>query len=192
MHGYFLQIDESRMGKSMGNFLRVQTLIDRGYDPMAYRFFCLSANYRAKLNFTWEGMDGAATSLDRLRSSVYEWGEPGLVDEAYVEKFADQVNDDLNMPRALAVVWELVKSELPPSAKKATILVFDRVLGLRLGEWQPAEEIIPGEILAMVEQRQFARKEKRWKDADTLRERVTGAGFEIEDTPEGPRVKRKK
>lgn len=192
MHGYFLQIDEARMGKSVGNFLRVQTAIDRGYDPMAYRFFCLSAHYRAKLNFTWEGLDGAATSLDRLRTAVYEWGEPGLVDEAYVEKFAEPVNDDLNMPRALAVVWDLVKSDLPASSKKATILVFDRVLGLRLGEWRPAEETIPADILALVEQRQLARKEKRWKDADTLRDQVAGAGYEVEDTPQGSRVKKRK
>jgi len=192
MHGYFLLIDESRMGKSAGNFLRLQTLIDRGYDPLAWRYFCLNAHYRAKLNFNWEGLDGAARSLDRLRTAVYEWGQPGVVDEGYLEKFTEMVNDDLNMPRAMAVVWDLVRSDLPASTKKATVLVFDKVLGLRLEEWQPEEEVIPQEILDLVEKRQQARAEKRWQEADALRQQVVAAGYEIEDTPQGPRVRRAK
>jgi cysteinyl-tRNA synthetase len=123
---------------------------------------------------------------------VYEWGEAGTVDENYVEQFVQQINDDLNMPRALAVTWDLARSQLPASTKKATILIFDRVLGLRLAEWQPPEEIIPEEITSLVEQRSLARKEKRWADADSLRQQVSDAGFEIEDTPLGPKVKVKK
>lgn len=189
MHAYFLQIDEGKMSKSKGEFLRVQTLIDNGYDPLAYRFFCLSALYRAKLSFNWESMDGAAKALDRLRNAVIEWGEAGTIDQEYVAKFTEQVNDDLNMPRAVAVVWDLVRSGLPAATKKATILVFDRVLGLRLGEWQPPKEEAPVHILELVQQRQQARAEKRWIDADSLRQQVLEAGYEIEDTPQGPRVK---
>ena len=192
MHGYFLQIDEARMGKSVGNFLRIQTLMDKGYDPLVWRMFCLSAHYRAKLNFTWESVEGAAVSLERLRNAVYEWGDAGVVDDAYIDKFIETVNDDLNMPRAMALTWELVKSDLPASTKKATILFFDQVLGLRLGEWEPKEDIIPDEILAIVQQRQQARQEKRWKDSDALRDQVSAAGYEIEDTPQGPRVKSKR
>jgi cysteinyl-tRNA synthetase len=96
------------------------------------------------------------------------------------------------MPRALAVVWELVKDGLSPSIKKATLLQFDRVLGLRLAEWQPEEAIIPPEIVALVEEREKARNAKRWKDADSLREQVKHAGYEIEDTPKGPRVSSRK
>lgn len=192
IHGYFLQIDESKMAKSAGEFLRVQSLIDRGYDPLAYRLFCLGAHYRTKLNFTWEGMDGASVSLDRLRNMVYEWGEPGTVDEDYLENFTNQINDDLNMPRALAVTWDLARSDLSAATKKATILVFDQVLGLRLAEWQPKEEVIPEEIVKLVEERTLARKEKRWADADNVRQQVLDAGYEIEDTPQGPRIKSKK
>jgi cysteinyl-tRNA synthetase len=192
LHGFFLQIDEGKMAKSAGEFLRVQTLIDRKYDPLAYRFFCLNAHYRAKLNFTWEGLDSAAKSLDRLRSAVHEWGAAGDPDQGYVDQFMAQVNDDLNMPRALAVVWDLVKSDLPAGVRKATVLQFDRVLGLGLAEWQPVVEEIPSGILDMVLQRQAARLEKRWADADRLRQEVTQAGYEIEDTPQGPRVKSRK
>src|SRR5574341_328049 len=90
MHGYFLQMQSDepedaddgfkRMGKSEGNFLRLQTLIDRGYDPLVWRFFCLSAKYRHKLNFNWQALDGAATALNRLRMAAYEWGSPGEID----------------------------------------------------------------------------------------------------------------
>ena len=191
MHGYFLQIDRARMGKSVGNFLRVQTLIDEGYDPLAYRFMCLGAHYRSRLSFTWEGLDGAQTALNRLRAAVYGWGEPGTVDEDYVDKFAEYVSEDLNMPRVLALTWDLVKSDLPDATKKATVLFFDQVMGLRLAEWEPVEEVIPDDIMALVEQRTVARKEKRWQDADALRDQVTDAGYEIEDTPQGPRVRKR-
>jgi cysteinyl-tRNA synthetase len=188
LHGYFLQLNEARMAKSAGDFLRLKTLIDRGTDPLAYRFFCLSASYRTKLNFNWESLDGAESALNRLRTAVYDWGQPGNVDEDYMDRFNDHINDDLNMPRALALTWELVKSDLPPSTKKATILEFDRVLGLRLAEWEPVEEEIPAEILELAEKRQQARAEKRWADADALRDEITAAGYMIEDTPEGPRI----
>jgi cysteinyl-tRNA synthetase len=189
LHGTFLQIDEAKMSKSTGEFLRLQTLIDQGIDPLAYRFFCLGAHYRAKLNFTWESLEGAATALGRLRTAVHSWGEPGARDEEFVERFAAQANDDLNMPRAVAVVWELVRSDLPPATKKATLLQLDQVLGLRLGEWQPVEQSIPADILALAAQRQQARTEKRWLDADALRDQIKDAGYELEDTPQGPRVR---
>ncbi len=192
MHGYFLQLDEAKMAKAAGTFLRVQTLIERGIDPLAYRFFCLGAHYRSKLNFTWESLQGAATALDRLRTAAHEWGAPGTPDETFVGKFFEQVNDDLNMPRALAVTWELVKSDLPNVTKKATLLHFDNIFGLKLAEWKPVETVVPEAILALVEQRQQARKEKRWKDADALRGQVHAAGYEIEDTPQGPRVRQRK
>jgi cysteinyl-tRNA synthetase len=192
MHGYFLQIDEERMGKSVGNFLRIQTLIDRGFDPLAWRYFCLNAHYRSKLSFSWDGVEGANVSLDRLRNSAYEWGIPDSPDHLFIDRFTEAVNDDLNMPRALAVTWEVVKSDLPPGVKKATILVFDQVLGLGLDTWVPKEEEVPEEIIALVVARQVARSEKRWKDADALRDQVIEAGYEIEDTPQGPKVKRKK
>ncbi len=191
LHGTFLQIDEAKMSKSSGEFLRLQSLLDRNIDPLVYRFFCLGAHYRAKLNFTWEGLDGAATALNRLRTAVHSWGDPGTPDPEYVERFTAQINDDLNMPRALAVLWDLVRSDLEPATKKATVLLFDQVFGLGLAEWQPEESAVPAEILALAEQRQQARAEKRWQDADRLRDQIKAAGYELEDTPQGPRVRAK-
>ena len=189
MHGHFLLFEQAKMAKSAGDFLRTETLIDQGYDPLAYRYFCMGAHYRAKLSFTWEALGAAATALQRLRATSHDWGQPGEADLTYIDRFKEQINEDLNMPRALAVVWELVKDDLPRATKKATLLQFDRVLGLRLGEWQPEEAVIPPEIMALVEDREKARAAKKWKDADALREEVRQAGYEIEDTPKGPKIK---
>lgn len=191
LHGYFLQLGEEKMAKSAGGFIRVATLVEKGYDPLVYRYFNFSAIYRAKLNFTWEAMDSAAVALNRLRTTMYEWGEPGTVDSSLLDKFTEAINDDLNMPRALAVVWELVRSDLPVTARKATLLKMDEVLGLDLTNWKPREEEIPAEVMTLVESRTLARKEKRWADADAIRNQVFTLGYEIEDTPSGPKVKKK-
>jgi cysteinyl-tRNA synthetase len=191
LHGYFLQFSDAKMSKSAGDFLRLQTLINEGYEPSAYRYYCLNSLYRAKLNFSWEGMDAATTSLHRLRQTVYEWGTPGAPDESFLDRFRAQINDDLNMPRALALAWELVKSALPKPTKKATLLFFDQVFGLRLAEWQPAAQTIPDEIYQLAQQRQAARVAKNWAEADRLREQMAAAGYEVQDTPEGPKVNTK-
>src|SRR5574340_498223 len=114
------------MSKSSGDFLRVETLVEKGYDPLAYRLFCLSASYRQKLNFSWEGLDAAAKSLDRLRAISFELGEPSAADEGYLERFTEMINDDLNLPRAVALTWELVRADLPAAVRKATLLKLDR------------------------------------------------------------------
>ncbi len=189
LHGYFLQLDDAKMAKSAGDFLRLQTLIDRGYDPVAYRWFCLNAHYRAKLTFTWDSLDGAATALNRLRVMSHDWGTPGTIDEDFADRFAEHINADLNTPRAIALAWELARSDLPASTKKATLLHFDRVFGLNLAKWQPSEEAMPEAISSLMQQRDQARAQKRWKDADALREQIVAAGYEIEDTPQGARVR---
>ncbi len=191
LHGYFWQMGGARMAKSAGGFLRLQDLTDRGYDPLAYRFFCLNASYRARLSFDWDSLDQAAAALDRLRKSAYSWGEAGKADQAYLDQFTECINDDLNLPRALALTWELARSDLSPAVKKATLLAFDQVLGLGLETWAPKEEEVPPEIEALVQQRQAARREKRWQAADALRNQILAAGFTVEDTPTGPQLHKK-
>ena len=194
MHGYFLQLGDEKMTKSGGGFIRLETLIERGYDPLVYRFFCLNALYRAKLNFTWEAIDAAATSLERLRKAVNEWqpASSSEVDTGFIGQFETAINDDLNMPRAVAVTWDLVRSNLDPGVKKSTIAVFDQVLGLKLMEWEPLVEEVSDEVLRLMEQRTQARKEKRWTDADAIRGQITALGYDVEDTPLGPKIKTRK
>jgi cysteinyl-tRNA synthetase len=191
LHGYFLQTEGERMAKSAGDFLRLQTLVDRGYDPLSYRYYCLNAHYRSRLTFTWEALDGAATALGRLRHHLFSWGVAGEPDEGLLAQFREAVNDDLNTPRALALAWEVARGTLPAATKKATILAFDDVLGLGLATWAPEEAAIPAAVLALVKARDEARMAQRWAEADRLRADVEALGYELQDTPTETAVRRK-
>lgn len=185
IHGYFLQVDDAKMAKSSGGFLRLASLLDHGYDPLAYRYLCLTAHYRSHLSFSWESLDGAETALNKLRNLCFKWGDPGHVDDDFVDRFTLCINEDLNTSKALALTWDLVRSQLSPAIKKATLLHFDNVFGLQLSDWSPKVVEIPEDVLALVEKRNIARSEKRWADADGLRDQVLDLGFEIEDTSNG-------
>ncbi|MGK5026490.1 cysteine--tRNA ligase [Janthinobacterium sp. RB2R34] len=191
LHGAFLKTQDAKMSKSSGDFLRLQSLVGQGVDPLAYRYLCLGAHYRSSLNFSDEALLAAASGLARLRNCVHGLGEAqGDADAAWLAKFAAPLKDDLNYPRALAVLWELLKSDLVDGVKKATILQFDAALGLDLANWQPAVVAVPQQVQQWMAQREVARKERRWLDADGLRALVRGAGYDIEDTQAGPLVRR--
>ena len=188
MHGYFLQLDDARMSKSSGEFLTLDVLIERGFDPLVYRYFCLNGHYRSQMTFSWESLEAARTSLNRLYETAYGWGEPGDPDAKMVERFFESLNDDLGMPRAMAVLWELVRSGLDDRVKKATLLKFDEILGLEIVDWTPEEVAVPEEVTTLLRAREAARNQKNWVRADELRDEIIALGFLLDDTPEGTRV----
>ena len=188
MHGYFLQLDDARMSKSSGEFLTLDVLIERGFDPLVYRYFCLNGHYRSQMTFSWESLEAARTSLNRLYETAYGWGEPGDPDAKMVERFFESLNDDLGMPRAMAVLWELVRSGLDDRVKKATLLKFDEILGLEIVDWKPEEVAVPEEVTTLLRAREAARNQKNWGRADELRDEIIALGFLLDDTPEGTRV----
>lgn len=193
VHGEFLQINEGRMGKSEGNLIRLQTLLEKGYNPLEYRYFTFTAHYRQKLNFSWEALDAAAVALKNLNEAAASMGEPKIGCAEYEQRFMDAVNDDLNLPQALSVVWELVKSHYPMSAKKASLLKFDNILGLNLAQAVSAKidlRDLPDEIRELVERRERLRAQKKFAETDELRTLLQTKGYLIEDTPEGQIVKR--
>lgn len=192
MHGYFLLANDAKMAKSAGEFLRVQALVDRGYDPLAFRYLCLTGHYRSQLNFTWDALDAAATGLSRMCSGFHALpGEPAAADEGLVARFTAQVNDDLNLPRALAVAWETLRGDLPGPVKRATLARFDQVFGLGLEAWRPKEEAVPADIDALARERLAARKAKNWAEADRLRALLRDQGWDMEDRADGYTVKRR-
>jgi cysteinyl-tRNA synthetase len=195
MHGYFLLLADAKMAKSAGEFLRVQSLVDRGYDPLAYRYLCLTGHYRGQLNFTWDALDAAATALDRVRNAIYALRtdpatRPAGPDAALTARFTDEINDDLNLPRALAVAWETLRGDLPGPVRLATLLAFDRVFGLRLATWEPPVEAVPDAVTALAEARAAARAAKNWVEADRLRGEIHAAGWEMEDRAGGYALKK--
>ena len=193
MHGYFLIANDAKMAKSSGDFLRVATLVDRGYDPLAFRYLCLTGHYRTQLNFTFEALDAAQTGLDRMRQGFHALSATPKAspDAALIERFTDQVNDDLNLPRALAVAWETLRGTLPAPTKRATLLRFDEVLGLGLADWRPQAVEAPGEVRALAEARAAARKARDFAEADRLRGALAELGWEMEDGAQGYTLKQR-
>lgn len=191
LHTGFLNIDSKRMGKSNGNFKTLRGMIESGISPMAFRFWVLMAHYRSPMNWNQEALEGANTALKRLYKLYIELGdEIGKPNTEYQKRFKTFIEDDLDTPRALSLLWDLVKDDTVSHAdKKATILDFDKVLGLNFENIKEAEKIsIPEEIIKLAEEREEARKNKDFKKSDELREKINSLGYEIKDSSEGPQI----
>lgn len=188
MHNEHVDFGGVKMAKSDGNFLKLSSITERGITPLAYRFWLLMAHYRTKMNFNWEALEGAETALKRLYGLYLGLGkEIGHVHKEYQNKFKEYIGDDLDTPRALALLWDVVKDEnMSNGDKKATILDFDKVLGL--GFENLKEEIIPKEVKKLAEEREQARTNKDFKKSDELRDKIISLGYDIKDTPQGPSI----
>jgi len=184
LHGEFLILDKERMAKSIGNIITLKDLKEQGYDPLDYRYFLLGAHYRTPLTFSWDALEAGQNAFKKLKREFLSWQQvDGQVLETWEEKFHQAINDDLNMPQALAVMWDLVKSKEKNADKRETLLKFDLVLGLKLKDLNP--EAIPTEIKELAEKRLEARKQKDFELADSYRKEIQVLGWEIEDTEDG-------
>jgi cysteinyl-tRNA synthetase len=196
MHGEFLVLKENeKMAKSGENFLTVATLIERGYDPLDYRYFCLTAHYRKPLMFSWEALTGAQQAFTSLKNKLLIYRElddrgDQLKKAKYLQQFMDAIADDINVPQALAVLWDaLGDSALGGGDKYSLALQFDAVFGLQLQN--VGTEVIPEEIMQLVQEREAVRKAKNWKESDSLRDKISALGYEVRDTPTGSVVRPK-
>ncbi len=187
-HVEFLLVDGQKMGKSLGNSYLLDDIIKKGFDPLAFRFFLLGAHYRQKQNFTWEALSAAQSALEKIRRIVREWDAPqgGCMD--FETEFMAAVHDDLNMPRALAVVWKMIDSENATAEKSATILKMNAILGLGLDAYVARPVTVPADIEELIRQRADARTRKDWAEADRLRDVITALGWSIEDTTQGQKL----
>ena len=188
VHTGFLNIDSKKMSKSLGNFKTIRGMLESGILPMAFRLWVLMSHYRSPINFSEEALHGAQTALKRLYGLYLDLGEEiGRVSQKYQGEFKKFVEDDLDTPKAVALLWDLLKEKgLPDADKKATILDFDKVLGLGFGNLK--EEVVPAEILKLATEREQARRDKDFKKSDGLRSKINSLGYEIKDTPEGQKV----
>ena len=203
MHCEYLQVDGGKMSKSLGNTYTISQLQEKGISPLAFKLFCFTAHYRNKLNFTFEGAYGAQKALERLYDS-YVKNVNGADDveedviKEYEEKFLSYINDDMNMPGAMSVVWDIARNT-KKSAKFANLLLkFDEVLGLDMKNAekylvkfkQNDSEELPAEIKKLVEERKNARAEKNWAKSDEIRDKIISLGYSIKDTKDGIIVKK--
>jgi len=175
-----------KMSKSLGNFVTAQELVEKGYDPLAMRYLILTSHYRKGLNFTWESLGASQIALSKLRSLVAQLrpfdSAQGFAGQAkeYREKFTTALNDDLNTPQALAVLWEMLKSNIPSPDKYDLALSFDEVLGLELSK-SPKKVEIPEEIKKLIAKRSILRKEGKFEEADEIRKQIERKGFNTQD-----------
>jgi len=194
MHGAFLIIaGGKKMAKSEGNFLTLDNaFIKAGIHPLVYRFAAFQTHYRKPMEYGDESVQAARNGLIHLQNQVRQITTAGrkpehMISDEHKAKFLTAVNDDLNMPRAMAAVQELLKSKISDGQKYATILDFDRVLGLDLGQLdQPAQ--LPSKVQELVEARQKARENKEWEASDRLRDEIQDLGYMVQDTPDGMKV----
>jgi cysteinyl-tRNA synthetase len=195
LHGEFLDLKGEKMSKSAGGFIRLQDLVDQGFEPMAYRFMTYQAHYGRKLNFSEEGLAAAAAGLKRLHETFAALpAEDGVAaDDAALARFRGALRDDLNAPQAVAAVWEVTRNEaLDPKVRRATLLAMNAVLPLGLEAVPPAmDDGPPAEVLALLDQRNAARKARDFQAADRLRDEIGARGYEIRDSAQGSTVVRK-
>lgn len=189
VHGEHLLVDGKKMSKSLNNFYRLKDLENRGFDPLSYRYLVLSAHYRDKLNFTWESLQASQHALNHLREEIRLWEQPKIGCAQFEQRFAQAANNDLNMPQAVAVMWELVRSEYPTSSKAASILKMDKILGLDLDKYLGKSLEIPEEVKKLLDEREKAREGKDFERSDQLRDEIKRLGYEIEDSAQGSKVK---
>jgi cysteinyl-tRNA synthetase len=185
MHNAFITFKGEKISKSSGGLFTVKDLIDMGFDPMAFRYMILGSHYRKGIEFSLENLKSAENAYNRLLVLWFEWRsskntQSGIVDESFKKEFIEKINDDLAMPEALAVVWKMVRSEINNANKLATLIEFNKILGLNLGV-DSREEKIPEEILKLVEERKEARNNKNWAESDRLREVIKNKGYLVED-----------
>ncbi len=189
VHGEHLLVDGQKMSKSLNNFYTLRDVESKDMDPLSLRYLVLTAHYRDKLNFTWKSLEAAQNALNNLRETVRDWEEPKIGCAQYEEDFFKALNNDLNTPQALAVMWDLVKSDYPSSAKAESLLKMDQVLGLGLDKYLGKKIDIPDKVQILVDEREQARKDSNFEKSDQLRKSIKDMGFEIEDAPEGPKIK---
>lgn len=204
VHNAHLSIDGTKIAKSLGNGIRLKGLADRGIPPLAYRYWLLTSHYRTTANFTFEALEASKQALFRLKRFVFEEAKnkSGAPDDGYLKRFTLAINDDLDTPKALALMWEVVKdATLTNDTKVATLKEMDTVLDIGLGD-DPSEvtrelgivstEELPEEVQALLDARELARSIHNWDESDRLREAINLKGYIVEDTAQGQRVSKVK
>ncbi len=204
LHCEYLQVDGGKMSKSLGNTYTISQLKEKGISPLAFKLFCFTAHYRNKLNFTFEGAYGAQKALERLYDSYVKNAngadeiEESIISE-YKEKFSNYINDDMNMPGAMSVVWEIARNTKKSKSFAELLLEFDKVLGLDiknaeqyLKKFKQENEELPDDIKDLITERNKARENKNWQKSDELRDKIISMGYSIKDTKDGIIVKKEK
>ena len=189
LHTGFLNIKSEKMSKSLDNFLTIREVLDKGISPLSLRYLFLLSHYRSSTDFSWEALEAAQNAYRKLKEFVSMNKELGIKNKKYENEFKNAIENDLNTPEALAVIWKLVKDEsVSPADKRTTLLDFDKVLGLDLENNEFEISDIPKEIEQLIQERETARALGDYSKSDQLREQINKLGFIVEDTASGQKI----
>jgi cysteinyl-tRNA synthetase len=190
-NGWLTGSDGEKMSKSLGNYVTAQELVEKGYDPLAMRYLILTSHYKKGLRFSWQSLDSAQSALKNLKNMINSLkkedsrtilsDEKVIKIEKYKENFMSALSDDINVPQALATLWETVKSNIPSQDKYDLAILFDEVLGLGLSGISMPENKIPEDIKILIEKREQLRQEKKYQEADKIRDQIASLGYTLTD-----------
>lgn len=192
-HGGFLLVEGKKMARRKGNVYTIADIERRGFNPLAFRYLVLTAHYRSRLNFTWKSLEAADSALNNLYREVTGFAieeDPAFGCAQYEENFLKAINDDLDTPKALTLLQDLIKSKYPPRCKLATLYQFDKVLGLDLEKVANKSATVPTDVKKLIEEREKARKNNNFEKSDELRKQITDKGYEVVDTDNGQKLKK--
>lgn len=183
VHHDFLKVDEQKMSKSLGNLYTIKDVEDKGFHPLAFRYLTFQTHYRAEMNFTWEALEAAQNALESLYEIVSEFEQVHkYANVEYERDFMDAVRLDLNMPKALSILWEVAKSsKIPDPEKAATLREMDKILGLQIFEIAQKRTQIPQGILQIAQERDMLRANKQYIKSDHLRNKIEKMGYNVKD-----------
>ena len=187
IHGAFLTSGREKVSKSKGGLYTIAELEEKNYPALSYRYFCFTAHYKTQLDFSLETLKNAKNAYERLKNIIKEIKDDKKENGKYLKDFEDAINDDLDMPKALSVLWNLARDK-KAQGKYRTIAKMDKVFGLDLLKKEKIS--IPAEIKKLVDEREKYRKAGDWQKADELREKIKKAGFYVDDTEEGAKVRK--
>ena len=194
IHGAFMLVSGQRMSKSMGNNYKLYDLEKDGYSALDMRYLYLQTHYMQEMNFTFDALEAAKNARGKLINEFTKLSSPTSVNHEYLKKFIDALNDNLNMPEALAIVWEVLKSDIESGDKAATLLKMDEVLGFDLGSQEVEKtllvENLPEEIQEMIAERHTLRKNRHFSQADQMRNKIKKLGYDLQDTEHGLQIKK--
>lgn len=190
LHNAFLQIDGGKMSKSLGNTYSLDDLKEKSFNALDYRYYLFGAHYRSVQNFTWEALSAAKNARENLKNVLWNLGKPTKVDKYYLRKFHERINDDLDIPGALAVFWEMVHDvNVSNSIKSASVLKMDEVFGLRLHEIIEPVLVFPDDVQKLIDDREQARAKKDYAQSDALRDMLEESGYSVKDTAQGQQIR---
>ncbi len=189
LHNEFVNLGEIKMAKSGGNSITIRTIMEKGYSALSYRYFLLLSHYKTPTNFSWEALDAAESGYKKIKEYFETLPDGGELDSKYEKDFMKALDNDLNTPEAIGVMWNMAKDDdLDPADKKATLLDFDKVLGIDFINNEFSVKNLPLNVKSLLVRREQARKDQNWKKADEIRDQIATLGYAVRDTEEGQKL----